>query len=522
MHIVSSFNKEGYEKYAKRFLESFIANWPKKVKLIVYYHDFELADAPAAPNVEYRNLNKEFPALEEWRNKYKHATGNVQGRYDYRYDGIKFSHKVFAISDVVAKLRKIKRPGQLIWLDADTITTQQVSPQNIIFHLPKEADIIHLGRRTINYSETSFISFNLNRPQAWQFLADFRDCYTTGEIFSYAEWHDGFIFERLLNVHKWHGLKALSLSDPQDLDAFNSSPLGSFMQHFKGAKKETPNEIPVKIFPVNAAADKVILGNVQKNVKLLKKWLPRYKQHDSIAVMLSGGPSLEKHIPEIKQFVQDNPNSKIFCVKHSLPTLIKNGIVPWACVLLDARPFKGVSTHGFKRAKLLAESPKETNYFMASMVDPAAVKFLQKRGRNVVGWHAYTQGLEKTKIGKDAFFVIGGTCAAVRMISLAHVMGFKKFHLWGYDSCLYEQPDLRKKDEKGRPMYVRGGVKNTGQSWWTTGELMSQAQDLETLWKTASEDMNLNMHGDGLGPLMVAQVERPLPNDNLPTFEGTV
>tara|TARA_R110000868_G_scaffold184282_2_gene425832 strand:- start:768 stop:2342 length:1575 start_codon:yes stop_codon:yes gene_type:complete len=522
--IVSSFNEDGFKKYGKKFLESWAAYWPDDVQLVVYYHDFKLpiGEIPVKKNIEYRNLNLEFKGLEAWRTKYKHSNGDVNGKYNYRFDAIKFSHKIFALNDAALKLKDVKEPGHLVWLDADTITTKKVDADNFLFSLP-EADLFYLGRRTVNYSETSFIAFNLNGEKAWEFIADMRDTYMSGELFSYAEWHDGFVFERLLNVHRWHGLKAITLSDPTDLDAFNSSPLGSFMQHFKGPKaKEAPQEMPVKIYPVNAAEDKQILGNIKKNKKLIKKWLVRNKPHDTIGVMLSAGPSLEKDIPEIKNFLKKNPKAKVFCVKHALPLLLKNGIVPWACVLLDARNFKGVSTHGFKRKELLAVSPRETNYFAASMVDPAMVRFLQKKERNVIGWHAYTAGVEKLKISEDMFYIVGGTCAAIRMISLAHVMGFNNFHLWGYDSCMYDTPDLTKKDDRGRPMYMKAGAKGTGQAWFTTGELMAQAQDLETLWKTASEDMSLNMHGDGLGPLLVSQIQRPKKTSDLPEFTGQV
>ena len=50
--IVTSFNKEGYNKYAQEMLKTFKKYWDKDIQLEAWYHDFELPkSAPKAKNI---------------------------------------------------------------------------------------------------------------------------------------------------------------------------------------------------------------------------------------------------------------------------------------------------------------------------------------------------------------------------------------------------------------------------------------------------------------------------------------
>ena len=57
--------------------------------------------------------------------------------------------------------------------------------------------------------------------------------------------------------------------------------------------------------------------------------------HHNTAVLVSGGPSYKEHLEEIREHQRNG--DFIVCVKTSHDTLIEEGIIPWACVLLDPR-----------------------------------------------------------------------------------------------------------------------------------------------------------------------------------------
>lgn len=490
--VLTSFNPDGYEKYGKRFVESFRQFWPKDVPLLAYGHDFE------KPPQDVINLNEASPQMLAFKEKYKAFNGGPPEQYNYRLDALKFCHKMFAIFHAAMTVKE----GYLIWLDGDIFTTKEVPSSFLEEILGGEPDIVHLGRNTISYSETSFIALNMESNAALEFLADFQELYLNGELFAYKEWHDGFVFERLLKLHQGHGLKAKNIAPTLEagtLDAFQKSDLGKYMTHLKGNLKEPKKAMPVKIVPRNAVADEVLLKNIDENRKVLKHYVKKCYVHDTPAIIVSGGPSIKENVDKIKE-LREEMNATIFCVKHSHNFLLANNIPPKFCVLLDPRPYDGLSTHGEKRSELIAKPDKRVVYLVASMVDPFVAKHLMSHDIKPLGWHAWTGAIAGIKLPDDQFFVTGGTCAAVRSVGLAHTMGFRAFHLFGFDSSWPTEPDLTEKDEQGRTKFFKAsGAGAEGKHRWTTGELLSQAQDVEELLKRVDDmDLSITFHGEGL------------------------
>ena len=169
-----------------------------------------------------------------------------KSQYTFRLDAIKFCHKVFAITDCAFGLcETVEKPGWLVWLDADTVAVRPLSRYNLLQSLPKGSDLVHLGRKNFTYSETSFIGLNLESQPPIDFLGDFLGAYLSGELLHYREWHDGFIFERLLTIYKAHGLKFHDWTGDLDIksmtegkQAFELFPLGDYVKHKKGKKKD--------------------------------------------------------------------------------------------------------------------------------------------------------------------------------------------------------------------------------------------------------------------------------------------
>jgi len=206
------------------------------------------------------------------------------------------------------------------------------------------------------------------------------------------------------------------------------------------------------------------------------------------------------------------------CVKHSYPHLLANGIKPWACVVLDPRSIEGESTHGIVRKDLFKTIDPSTKFFIASMTDPSVTKYLIEKKANVYGWHAFTESLrneeereqeikdqkitvmEDLGIPEGATLITGGTCAAMRILGIMHTMGFRKYHLFGFDSSLKDEPTKEQKkettgaeDEEPKPKYLQVNVR--GENFWTTGELLAMAQDCERIFNDTTMNMTINFHG---------------------------
>ena len=128
-----------------------------------------------------------------------------------------------------------------------------------------------------------------------------------------------------------------------------------------------------------------IMGNFKENTKLISTWVNKARPHNETAIIVSGGPSTDWE--ELKDTIrmEGEENCKVVCVKHSYPNLLKNKIVPWACIILDPRPIGGVSTHGVVRKSLFKTIHKDTIFMPASMTDPSITQLIQRKTKNVIG-----------------------------------------------------------------------------------------------------------------------------------------
>lgn len=538
--FVTSFSADGFERYARKMLLSVIENWKDDLKLIAYYHDFTddlVKELPESDKIEYRNLDN-IQDMKNYKQLMKLHDGTEGGKipYNWRMDAIKWCNKVYALTDLSLEISEQEaRGGWLIWLDADTVTTKPFSEERVLRLFKKGAELVHLGRKDIDYSETSFIAFNLDYLSPHYLLADLRGCYDIGEVTAYREWHDGFIFERLLKIYIAHGLRVQNLSQgAEGLAAFAQSPLSQYMIHYKGNLKNNveeeeevgtiipaqtsavdtldktlPRKVPIVIKPKDSVPKETIVNNINENLKILDKWdmVRSCNINDEHAIIVSGGPSLD--ISKLK-YLARKTKGKIICVKHSYPTLLKAGIKPWACVILDPRPVEGTSTHGIVRSTLFDKIDPSTKFFVASMTDPSVTKLLKEKTDNIYGWHAFSQAIKdsiktkedgdalKANIGDDATFVTGGTCAAMRAIGMMHIFGFRNFHLFGFDCCAEGElaaEELSRTMEDGKKKYMR--VETNGYEFWTTGELLAMAQDCEKLFNNKDIEMNINVYGEG-------------------------
>jgi hypothetical protein len=251
-----------------------------------------------------------------------------------------------------------------------------------------------------------------------------------------------------------------------------------------------PGKMKIQVQTRNCVPEKNIQANVKYNVQFFEKYLEECEPHDATAVIVSGGPSRLDFLEEVKE-IAGKEGHYIFCVKTSHDWLIKEGIIPWACLLLDPRP----------HVLDFIETPhKDIRYITASMVHPVTMDRLVEAKAQIWGYHAFVGAGEAKAVQKelgDAMMISGGSTAASRGMSVLHSIGFRKFILIGFDSSYKEKPTkeethgLKKKD----PIMVDC----EGRQFWTDLELLAQAQDFEKLIKLG-KDIHVEVRGDGLIP----------------------
>jgi hypothetical protein len=521
--VVTSFGEKGYNQYGQRFLETFKANWPslgKKVHLNVYHHSQYPSKEGTlwTPNfkeekgISFFNLDdseETFKLKDVFFKLFLQKFPTTEGFVPWQLDVPKFVNKVFALGH--ANANYFWDYDWIIWLDADTQTLSPI-PLNFLTEelLDDKADVIRLGRTAVNYSETSFVAFKtsqLSKALIDKLLAT----YNYHEYMNYTEWHDGFIFERLLNTScVVDGLSAKNISlGVEGLDAFSYSVLSNYMEHNKGNKKanggaaETATGLPqgtmqrvkegdnrnnpygngqgpVKAHPfseplivnaVDSAPSQALKENIITNISLIKNWVKECKKvAGSEVIVASAGPSLDQNYDRIKQRVSEG--AKVMCVKHSYPKLLANGIIPDYCVALDPRDIEGTSTTGFVRKNLYeaaSPEPSKTVFLIATMTHPSVTEHLLKAGKKVFGWHAYSGELMEVYKEKPELFpcdfstITTGTCSAIRGIGLMDLLGFEKFTLVGFDSSV-EEPTEGENEE-----VQKNGLKKRFKVWLPPG-----------------------------------------------------
>jgi len=226
--FVTSFNETILKDSGHFMLDTLADNLEPSVNLICYHHDCSLDSytLPKKSNIKYKNLH-DVEEHEKFIAKYKahNGTENNTIPYNIQLDGVKFSHKVFALTEEAFRLAKEStEPGWIVWIDADSYFKKRITKKNILDRLDKEADLAFIE------NDASFMAFNLNKQPPIDLLGDLRGSYISGEFVQYREWHDYFILQRLINIYQVHGLKLHNIPSMSD-----------YMIHFKG--KFNPNKL---------------------------------------------------------------------------------------------------------------------------------------------------------------------------------------------------------------------------------------------------------------------------------------
>jgi hypothetical protein len=297
--------------------------------------------------------------------------------------------------------------------------------------------------------------------------------------------------------------------------------------------------LPTKVNAVLAVDNETVKQNIDYNLTNIPVWLDAvFYPNGFQSIIVSGGPSMEKYVKELnlkERMEHPHRTFVVFCVKHALPRLQAMGIEPDFCVVLDGRPLDEDSTHGVNRKSLFKEIPKKTIFLVASMTHPSYAKYLIENGARVMGWHTAVTGLDDfKKQGRVRDPIIsGGTSSGTRCIGISMALGMREITLVGFDSCHHDltEEDLKKIDQKGRPKYlpIDLPVKNPPQitpelkeamdtyvqtnkeecpnlvlqtnvakRFFSTGELIAQAQDFETMFSNGHIDCQFTVLDDGL------------------------
>ena len=200
------------------------------------------------------------------------------------------------------------------------------------------------------------------------------------------------------------------------------------------------------------------------------------RPHNRLMSVAGGGPSL--NVSEIDR------SSVIVTVNAGLSHLLDQGITPWACGLLDARPHI---------ADLIEPHP-DVFYFVASTCHPSV--FDKLKDCKVILWHPTGLPGIETVVPAGHDLIAGASTMGLRWLNLAHYMGFRRFDFHGLDSSYagdrtHAYADYR--DGRGGSIEIDG--------YQTDNNFLEQVKDwfqLQELFKLDPEPPQTRLFGDGL------------------------
>ena len=260
-----------------------------------------------------------------------------------------------------------------------------------------------------------------------------------------------------------------------------------------GVLSEPPSVDVKKLFPipeiicgVNEDKDK-IRDNIKRNIK---RGLPQVRPHETqwektVGIVL-GGPTLKETFPDLLEKRQNG--MPVITVNGSHRYCMTGGLIPSAMIMLDSREFNNRFVYP------LAEDCK---YFISSQCHPSVFENL--KDNKVWIWHCAGDDnfdLLKEVYGEEYYPIMGGATIALRAVHLLRMLGFHKFEMYGFDSCIigehhaYEQPE-----NDGEEVL---DVVVSGREFLCTAAHYHQAKEFVDMISKTGEHYDLAVHGDGL------------------------
>ena len=225
MRLVTTCNKDGFERYGHRVLEGW-KHWPVGTELWWYTEGFSLPkDKPdGIVEVDIASL----PKLAEFKTKHAHYKAP-----NYLFDVVRFANKVYAMEAALSDYAGIG-----VWLDADCVTRKDIAPGYIEGHL-QDAYAALFKRRGM-YTETGFWIVDCSHSAHKAVMEMWLAWYETGAFKGLANWTDCETLDATIRRFEKDGLiKTVSLSGKfeNDMHPMAKSELGKTIDHCKGARK---------------------------------------------------------------------------------------------------------------------------------------------------------------------------------------------------------------------------------------------------------------------------------------------
>lgn len=202
-------------------------------------------------------------------------------------------------------------------------------------------------------------------------------------------------------------------------------------------------------------------------------------EHDGTAVLVAPGPSVRGFLPNIMR--HRLKRDAIVAITSAHDWLMEKGVIPDYAVAIDPLP---------EQKRWFAKKNQQTRYMVGSQCHPDTFEHLADC--HTILWHLYVR--EGQTYPPNADLITGGTTAGLRAINLFYALGFRKFVLYGYDSCL-QDGKLRTNGTDNGDKVIE--VVCGGETFLTTPPMAAQASEFQNLFQ-CMPDIDIWSYGRGI------------------------
>lgn len=234
--------------------------------------------------------------------------------------------------------------------------------------------------------------------------------------------------------------------------------------------------------------------NEQTKTNILAGWQQAspFETQDREIVLLAGGPSMKDNLERIKSLRADG--CALVTTNGAYGWAIEQGLVPSAQIVLDARAFN---------ARFVQPQVETCQYLIASQAHPATLEGLPHERTYL--WHSGisddNEALVRQRYG--LFYPVpGGSTVVLRALPLLRMLGFTKFHIFGFDSCVFDGLH-HSYEQLENDAEVVVPVTCAGRTFSCTGWQVSQANEFRDIVKFMGDEIELDVVGDGLIAWMI-------------------
>lgn len=262
----------------------------------------------------------------------------------------------------------------------------------------------------------------------------------------------------------------------------------------------TPENMDARTTISTELITKNILDSAQYNLAPIDD-LCRAEQRDGVVAVIGGGPSLINYLPNLGAYEHVILAGSV----HDFVSGVFRHDQNVYAMVCDPDPIMN--------AYLQYRNPN-FEYLIASQCDKSLFELLSDMPKRRI-WHA-SGGEDLNKVFKEgAKLITGGCTIGTRAIGMAMAMGFKKIHLYGFDSCLdnqyshhaykFQVPD---KESLGNISDIKLGEEPDAPTFRVAGYMLQQIFDFQFIIYHYYEKLDITVFGNGAIAYMMKQAKK--------------